>query len=194
METYQAKNVCKKDIDILVEIIYHKFEDERAKNVDNILHFYYDTPTITLNNVKFYFSILCYYHDKTDNENWNLKFVIRNDEDFDFDEAPATIISDYFHSKTIQELLVKYVNSKFVYDKCDNKIMRYEDYSKEECVRKLFHTNIECCVCYDNLSGVFKTKCGHYLCLDCYTQIKGKKLCPMCKSCLCCGLQENCDD
>ncbi len=193
METYQAKNINKEDIDNIVKVIYNKFEEEKSKIVDTNYHFYYNTPIITLNNIKFLFHIYCYYN-KNHRESWYLKCEIQNDEEFDFDKNPNVINYKYFESKTLRELIVKYVNSKFVYDKCDNKIMRYDDYLEEETVRKLFHTNIECCVCYDNLSGDFKTKCGHYLCVDCKIQIKGKKLCPMCKECLCCGGQVECDE
>ena len=199
MEIYQAKNINKEDIDNIVKIIHKKFEEEKSKVVEEHRwnQFYYNTPIITLNNIKFSFNIFCSYFTGKINyiESWTLKCEIPDvDDKFDFDKKDNMINYKYFKSNTIRELIVKYVNNKFVYDKYDNKIMRYDDYLEEECVRKLFHTNIECCVCYDNLSGNFKTKCGHNLCLECYTQIKGKKKCPMCKACLCCGEQQECND
>ncbi len=197
METYQAKNINKEDIDNIVKVIYNKFKKETSKEVNDNYNFYYNTPIITLNNIRFKFKIVCLYRSKEeDKHNWVLKYIIMNDDYLEFDDEYnySYINQLYFNSKTLRELIVKYVNSKFVYDKQENKIMIYKDYLEEETVRKLFHTNIECCVCYDNLAGDFKTKCGHYLCLDCYSQIKGKKLCPMCKACLCCGDQECYED
>jgi hypothetical protein len=199
METYQAKNINKEDIDNIVKVIYNKFEEEKSKVVKDDFDFDYNTPMITLNNVVFLFQIVCRYHKNWEQkETWDLQHIIEDTGFYEFleEDIHDSINYQYFKSKTLRELIVKYVNSKFVYDKCDNKIMRYEDYLEEEIVRKLFHTNIECCVCYDNLEGNFKTKCGHYLCLDCYNKIKGKKLCPMCKACLCCGAQneEECEE
>ena len=199
METYQAKNINKEDIDNIVKVVYNKFEEEKSKMVKDYYDFYYNTPMITLNNVKFLFQIICCFHKKREQkECWSLKHIIMNDTYLKFDDEDMNSYIDYkyFESKTLRELIIKYINNKFVYDKQDNKIMRYEDYLQEQSVRKLFHTNIECCVCYDNLAGDFKTKCGHYLCLDCYSQIKGKKLCPLCKACLCCGEQdtEECEE
>ena len=190
IETYQAKNINKEDIDNIVKVIYNKFEEYKSKT------FGFTTPIIRLNNIRFIFQIVCFYHSKEDKENWVLRNIILDDDDLIIEEGSEIIIikPKYFNSKTLQELIVKYVNSKFVYDKYDNKIMIYEDYLEEECVRKLFHSNIECCVCYDNLLGNIKTKCGHDLCLECYNKIKGKKKCPVCRACLCCGLQDNCED
>ena len=198
METYQSKNVVKEDIDNMIKRIYDRFEEEKSKAVHTWNKFYYNICSdITLNNIKFRFQIKCFYNIKDNEENWELRHYILNDElylNFEDHSLDMTINSNYFNSKTLKQLIVKYVNTKFVYDKCDHKIMRYKDYLEEDCVRKLFHTNIECCVCYDNLSGYFKTECNHYICLDCINQIKGKKLCPMCKSCLSCGGNEESDD
>ena len=195
MEIYQAKDINKEDIDNIVKVIYNKFEEEKSKEEKEWS--FYDTTIINLNNVEFSFIIKCNFHKEgKQKEDWNLIYVIENDRDIIsyINDKDDYINYKYFQSKTLRELIVKYVNTKFVYDKCDSKIMRYDDYLEKECVRKLFHTNIECCVCYDNLSYNLKTKCGHRLCLDCYNKIKGKKLCPMCKACLCCGEQEENDD
>ena len=197
METYQAKNINKEDIDNIVKVIYNKFEKEKSKEVKDQFNFYYNTPIISLNNIRFIFQIVCFYYSEEDKENWKLRHIILDDDDLNVEEGSVPSLEikpKYFNSKTLQELIVKYVNNKFIYDKYDNKIMLYKDYLEEECVRKLFHSNIECCVCYDNLLGNVKTKCGHDLCLECYNKIKGKKKCPVCRACLCCGLQENCED
>ena len=197
METYQAKNINKEDIDNIVKVIYNKFEERKLNKKDdtnNVVRFNYLTPFITLNNIKFRFNIVCFYKKENNKEDWLLHYIFNDDIYIFVEGEDISINHKYFKSNTLRELIENYTNSKFVYDKYDNKIMRYDDYLEEEYVRKLFHSNIECCVCYDNLSGDFKTKCGHYLCLECYSQFKGKKKCPMCKACLCCGEQEECDD
>ena len=191
MEIYEAKNINKEDIDNIVKVISNKFEENKSKK------FGFNTPTITLNNIKFMFRIECYKDiiNNEEKETWLLNHMILSDAYLMFSENNGSRRNNttYFSSNTLRELIVKYTNSKFVYDKCYNEIMRYEDYLEIECVRKLFHTNNECCVCYDNIAEDIKTKCNHYLCVECYKQIKGKKRCPMCKSCLCCGEQGECD-
>jgi hypothetical protein len=196
METYQAKNVNKQDIDNVVKIIYNKFQQEKPPPNTEFTRFIfaYELATITLNNIKFRFKIYCQYLSEQNQEFqefWELRCIILNDNYLNYEEyldkRSERINFEYFMSDTLRELIVKYINTEFVYDKYDNKIMRYDDYLQIQSFRKLFHSNIECCVCYDNIAGDFKTKCGHYLCVDCYSQIKGKKVCPMCKICLCCG-------
>ena len=59
METYQAKNINKEDIDNIVKVIYSKFEEEKSKMVKDYYDFHYNTPEITLNNVKFLLSTYC---------------------------------------------------------------------------------------------------------------------------------------
>ena len=186
----------KTNIDTIVKLVYNKFEEKKAKELSDWVNFAHRSPFIRLNKIKFALYFDCLYRKKDNTEKWRLEFTMYDD---DFYIEPKylnpNVDVDYFNSDTLRELVVKYVNSKFVYDKCDNRIMRYEDYEEEQINRKIFHSNIECCVCYDNLSGEFQTQCNHYLCLDCYNQIKGKKSCPICKSCLCCGEQEvECED
>ena len=200
---YKSKNIKKEDIDNIVKVIHNKYE--KHKTIANNKHFVftYNLPHINLNNIRFSFRLRSYNDCNaiTLSDKWRLEYIIFNDNFYNVHIDIANIInSEYFESNTIKELIVKYVNSEFVYDKCDNKIMRYEDYLDEQCIRKIFHSNIECCVCHDNMSGDFQTKCNHDLCLECYNKLKGfnfngKKICPYCRACLCCGEEEDdCND
>jgi len=186
MEVYKITNFNKDDIDNMVEIINKKKEkfDFEYPNA----RFTYRSPKIKLDYCDFYFTFIYMPCDK-----WILGFVII---DF-YEEQPfhcEYIDSDYFMSKTLKELIVKYINNSYYYDKHSNEIARYEKYKENKLVRKLFPTNIECSVCYDSLSGKNKTLCNHDLCIECYTKLD-KKLCPLCKKCLCCGIPEKeCED
>jgi hypothetical protein len=48
----------------------------------------------------------------------------------------------------------------------------------DKILKQLGHDVNECCVCYENT--IFKTKCGHSLCYDCFFKLENKN-CPMCR-------------
>jgi len=185
METYKITNFNKYDIDNMIEIINKKkFECASGR-------FTYTSPTLKLDCCEFRF-LFTYL----ENSGWVLGFRITNDDFYQEKSFRSEYVDlSYFKSKTLKELIVKYINNSYYYDKHSNEICRYQNYKENKLVRKLFPTNIECCVCYDSLSGDYKTKCNHDLCLECYTKLQGKKLCPLCKKCLCCGIPEKeCED
>jgi len=192
MQVYQATDVNKEDIDNFVKLI-NKKEKQFKKEYSNYQTFRYSSPDLYLDNgVEFNFTFYYSYQTKL----WNLEYTIMNDTFYTDHKQGCNIFVDYnyFNSNTLKELLVKYINSKFTYDKHFNNIVNLDKYEEQELVKKVFPSNIKCPVCYDSLSGDFKTKCGHDLCVECYIKIKGKKKCPVCRACLCCGEQENCED
>ncbi len=189
MEVYKIKDFNKEDIDNMVKIITKEKEKFELKHTNT--PFKYRSPRLKLDYCYF-----CFRFIHLGSGSWVLGFVIINDIFYKPEPYHNEYLDyDYFESKTLKELIVKYINNSYYYDKHSNEICRYEKYEENQLVRKLFPTNIECSVCYDSLSGDYKTKCNHHLCLECYHKLQGKKLCPLCKKCLCCGvIEKDCED
>lgn len=149
------------------------------------------SPDIYLDGIEFNFIFRYDYELKF----WNLAFMITGDvyrkgscyrDDF--------VDCCHFKSESLKELIIKYLDNKFLYDKYFNRIVKLDKYEENKLKKKLFPSNVECCVCLESVACTNKTLCNHILCVECHTKIKGRK-CPMCKSYLCCGQQEceSCD-
>jgi len=192
MQVYQSKIINKEEIDIFSKMLNEKEKTYSYKYDKDRYNFSYRSPVLYLDNGIQYFFRFVYCHTLN---KWNLKYGMISDSFYEENEYENEYVdNEYFSSDNSKELLVKYINSKFTYDKHFNNIIRVEESEERELIKKLFPSNIECSVCYDSLSGEYKTKCGHYLCVECFIKIKDKKNCPVCRTCLLCGEDCECDD
>jgi hypothetical protein len=87
---------------------------------------------------------------------------------------------------------------EYAFCKIENRIITKQHKELNLLTSKIFPMTEDdkCCVCYEY--NVNMTKCKHNLCLPCLSKLlikKGENKCPICRSCLCCGEnEEECDD
>ena len=189
--SYQVKDITKDDIDNFVKIVEGQFDREEKKYFSNPKQDYSNSflcPIIKINKMAFRFKIKL-HRDSDGDKTYNLAvYTIGFPTTDDDDESWPDF--EYFESKNLKELVVKYVNTKFYYCRVDNTLKSENKYNESKTVNKFFPSGNICNVCYDNISFNIKlNKCNHTTCFDCWKQLK-KKECPECKKCYCLDCEE----
>lgn len=184
IEMYEPmkNDITEENIDNLVNIITRKWNLYKKDNKYGT--YYFTTPDIKLGKIIFSFCIVINYSNNEIKETY-LEYTI-DDNCYSYmnrEQTSKLIDIHYFRSKTIKELVSKFINSKFVYHKAQNRITTLETFEDHKTIDKFFHSDIECSVCNDLISPSLITSCNHPLCLECYLSLK-KKTCPICRKCL----------
>ena len=192
--SYQVKNITKDDIDNFVKIIEGQFDRFEKKYFSNPKQYYsnrFNCPIIKINKMAFIFSIKLNRNSDGDKDYNLLVDTLGFPNNHDNNEWWPDF--EYFQSKNLKELVVKYVNTKFYYCRVENTLKSENKYNECKTVNKFFPSGNICNVCYDNIAYNKKLdNCNHTTCFDCWSQLK-KKECPECKKCYCHDCPE-CED
>jgi hypothetical protein len=176
--------ITPEDLDRLEGIITKRFELYKQANQGHGMYDFY-TPYIILGKILFRFDIVIHY-DSDRIVQTLLRFELEDERYHRMNTSLDGGVIDHgrFRSKTIREILDKFIECEFVYLKTHNRIMTLEGYVEQETIDKVFQDpSVECSVCHDAISPQLTTSCKHPLCLECYLSLK-KRTCPICRKCL----------
>ena len=138
--------------------IASKWKDKELKS------FRYVINHITIDKMEFVFVI------KNDNNNYS--FASTKVNDFMYDDN-GSFINHFTDFKSLKELLMKYIETTFVFSHFTNNLEILEKHKNKKIEVQLFPSNQQCCVCNEeNCEDAILKNCGHILCYSCLTKME----------------------
>jgi len=170
-------------VDKMVKIINNKWiEDMKNYKETAIAHkwknkeqtdFTYAINHITIDKMEFMFVI------KNDNNNYS--FSSTKVIDFMYGDS-CSWINHFKDFKSLKELLMKYIETTFVFNHFTNNLDILEKYKNIKIELQLFPSNQQCCVCNEeNFMGATLQNCGHTLCYSCLTKMEARNKINRCR-------------
>ncbi len=111
----------------------------------------------------------------------NYSFASTKACDFMYEDSDSWIYH-FTDFKSLKQLLMKYIETTFVFSHFKNNLEILEEYKNKKIEHQLFPPNQECCVCNEeNFMGATLQNCGHTLCYSCLTKMEARNKINRCR-------------
>jgi hypothetical protein len=138
--------------------IEHNWKDKETEQLVYLIH------NIIIDKMEFMFMIKRKCN--------NYSFASTKVCDFMYEDSDCWI-HHFTDFKSLKELLMKYIETTFVFSHLKNNLEILEKHKNTKIEQQLFPSNQQCCVCNEeNFMGATLRKCGHTLCFSCLRKME----------------------